>query len=949
MEAPVLPKRVFRFGLFQVDSDGGKLLRAGVPIRLQEQPLRVLCLLLEQPGEIVTREAFQQSLWPEGTYVEFDGSLNAALKRLRFALGDDADNPTFIETVPRRGYRFIAPVSVDAPRDHKTTDHSREQAAPLAATQLSAASRPRVPIHIYVVGGLVLLLLVAAAVLLTHRKPPVFVPIQANTPVPQRKSVAVLGFHNATGNSKDDWLGTAFSEMLSTELATGEKLRLVSGEEVANLHISSPWSPLGTLGPETAARIGTALNSDLLVLGSYTAIGQAQPHLRLDVRLQDTRTGEVLTQVAQTGNSVDLFRITAEIGAKLRERLGVPAISDTQEVGLLASLPSDREAARFYALGLAKLREFDALAAKDLFVQTIAADPEFSLGHAMLARAWGQLGYVQKQKEEARKSLDLSADLPRVDRMQVEGDYYASLPDHEKAESTYRALFELFPDSVEYGLRLAAAQHSAGHRNQAQETISRLRRLPAPASDDPRIDLADQTTLPDNRKAEVFLLLHNAENKASSQGKKLVYAQARLLECVSLVYGEHPDQADASCEDAYNIYRGAGNNLQAADALRMMADQQGGAGHIPQAIATYQRALKILDGMGEHLKTALIMNNMAIAYTDEGDLDRGEHYYRQSKFHFEQGGDKGNAAIALGNIADIFYLRGHLPSAARTYEQLIEINTAMENGDPAYPMYRLADLELTQGQVQHAHGLAVEAVESARSKNTEVAESMNELGEILVAEGDFQGARQQYQAALDIRQNKGRALDAAEDQMSLSEVSLEEGHPDQAESLLRPAIAEFEKDKADPNAASAYTLLSRALLSEEKLDEARVTIQRAAKLSQGSPDPAVKLTIAVQAARVEAALSEKSNSHTALTGTIQKLHLVIDSARRLGYYKVECEARLALAEVKLKTDPDTSRVQLEILEKETHNRGLELFAHRAGLLARTGQRSVSARSSPPAL
>src|SRR5579863_10188250 len=110
MEAPVLPKRVYRFGLFQVDPDGGKLLRQGVPVRLQEQPLRVLCLLLERPREIVTREDLRQSLWPEGTYVEFDGSLNAALKRLRFALGDDADNPIFIETVPRRGYRFIAPV-----------------------------------------------------------------------------------------------------------------------------------------------------------------------------------------------------------------------------------------------------------------------------------------------------------------------------------------------------------------------------------------------------------------------------------------------------------------------------------------------------------------------------------------------------------------------------------------------------------------------------------------------------------------------------------------------------------------------------------------------------------------------------------------------------------------------------------------------------------------------
>jgi DNA-binding winged helix-turn-helix (wHTH) protein len=115
METPVLPKRAYRFGLFQIDPDAARLLRQGVPVRLHEQSLRVLCLLLERGGDIVTREELRQSLWPEGTYVEFEGSLNAILKRLRFALGDDADNPFFIETVPRRGYRFIAPTTNRGP------------------------------------------------------------------------------------------------------------------------------------------------------------------------------------------------------------------------------------------------------------------------------------------------------------------------------------------------------------------------------------------------------------------------------------------------------------------------------------------------------------------------------------------------------------------------------------------------------------------------------------------------------------------------------------------------------------------------------------------------------------------------------------------------------------------------------------------------------------------
>src|SRR5260370_36777357 len=113
MEAPALPKRVYRFGLFEADLESGTLLREGMRVRLQDQPFRLLCLLLERAGHVVAREELRQSLWSTDTCVEFDGSLNAALKRLRFALGDSADNPIFVETLPKRGYRFLAPVAVE--------------------------------------------------------------------------------------------------------------------------------------------------------------------------------------------------------------------------------------------------------------------------------------------------------------------------------------------------------------------------------------------------------------------------------------------------------------------------------------------------------------------------------------------------------------------------------------------------------------------------------------------------------------------------------------------------------------------------------------------------------------------------------------------------------------------------------------------------------------------
>src|SRR6266481_1479801 len=102
---------ILRFGVFEVDVRSGELRKQGVRIKLQEQPFQVLAVLLRRPGEVVTREQLRSQNWPPDTFVDFDNSLNTAINKLREALGDSADNPRFIETLPRRGYRLIAPVT----------------------------------------------------------------------------------------------------------------------------------------------------------------------------------------------------------------------------------------------------------------------------------------------------------------------------------------------------------------------------------------------------------------------------------------------------------------------------------------------------------------------------------------------------------------------------------------------------------------------------------------------------------------------------------------------------------------------------------------------------------------------------------------------------------------------------------------------------------------------
>ena len=116
---------LIRFGIFEVDPPAGELRRKGFKVKLQDQPFQILVVLLERSGEVVTREELQTKLWQADTFVDFERGLNRAINKLREALGDDADSPRFIETLPRRGYRFLAPVETAGTRESETAGKNR--------------------------------------------------------------------------------------------------------------------------------------------------------------------------------------------------------------------------------------------------------------------------------------------------------------------------------------------------------------------------------------------------------------------------------------------------------------------------------------------------------------------------------------------------------------------------------------------------------------------------------------------------------------------------------------------------------------------------------------------------------------------------------------------------------------------------------------------------------
>jgi eukaryotic-like serine/threonine-protein kinase len=761
-----------------------------------------------------------------------------------------------------------------------------------------------------------------------------------------RRSVAVLGFKNLSGKADEAWISTALAEMLSTELAAGEQVRTIPGENIARMKVDLALADADSFGQDSLAKIRNHLGTDLVVVGSYLAMGKTGGgKIRLDFRLQDAAAGETIASVSETGTENELLDLVSRSGTEIRRKLGIGQVSDFESSGVRASLPSNGDAARLYSEGLEQLHVLNTLAARDLLLKAVQADPKHAPTHAALAEAWSALGYDNRAAQEAKRALDLSENLSREERLFVEGRYHEFSREWPKAIEIYRTLTGFFPDNLEYGLRLAASQVAGGSGKDAQATLDGLRSLPAPASDDARVDLAEanaSTAIGDFKRSESAAA--RAVTKGRAQGTQLVVAQARSRQGWAMERLGQSNDAAAALAEAQGLFTTAGDRMGAATALQTTGHVLYDKGSFAEARKAYEDALVVFRTLGNEARVAGSLNNLGNVYYDQGDLFRARQYYEQTIAAYREIDDKAGLAGGLGNLANVLDAMGNLPDSLKMQQAGLAAFREIDNQrGTASTLSNIDNILAEMGDLAGAQEKYTEALELQNRIGYKrgAAFALSGLADVLMQRGDLIKARQKAQDAANIRRDLGEQLNGALSQTQLAKIALEEGHEAEAEGLIRAAVAEFEKEKVLDNQAAAQALLTLIMVKQARVADARKTAEQAITLSRQSGSRLARFDAELASARVLAASGKSAEA-------LQRLEAVLTEAKKYGYLIYEYQARLALGEVEMKSGKtNAGRARLAALEKDATRTGVLLIARKATGMWRTASSPVGHESGLP--
>jgi len=480
----------------------------------------------------------------------------------------------------------------------------------------------------------------------------------------------------------------------------------------------------------------------------------------------------------------------------------------------------DERALEPYARGMERLRQGDALGARAYLEQAASDSPSNPFVYSALAAALAGIGLDKRAEQEAKKALDSSTELGRVEQLEMEARYATMARDWERAIRVYQALFTLFPDDLEYGLSLAFAENRGGQAKQVFTVLKSLRSLPSPLGDDPRIDLTDAQAagaLSDFKRTEEQA--RAAAENAKARGARLLYAKARLLQSGAM---DTSGQIGAEVRaEARNICAQLGDRSCVAAAYRMEANNKAMAGELVAADQIYSATLKIANEIGNRLEQLNALNGFAYTTVREGDLPAAEAYLRRAVAVATEMGAQKSYQMSLG-LADVLAEEGRLAEARNLIADAGKTaNQVSEQNGIAHAQSALAHVLALENRFSEANTKYLAAVATLHAVNDayDLRDTLLDFEDVQLEANDVSNARKSFEEARRLSQRTGEPL-TPELELPFAQLSLAEGRLPDAVAHARSALEWCAKSGRQGDRLRAAAVLMRASLRQHRSADA---------------------------------------------------------------------------------------------------------------------------------
>ena len=427
-------RRMLSFADFTLDLRARELRRNEIRLKLPGQPFAVLAMLLEHPGEVVTREELRSRLWQEETFVDFDHSLNVAINKLRETLCDSAEQPRFIETIPRTGYRFIGPVTEPATRE-KEQDRDGDSARSAKTEEPRTRTDLRTRWRVVVASAAAVSALVLAGYLYFHRAPK----------LTDKDTIVLADFANATGDPVFD---DTLRQGLEVQLEQSPFLGLISDDRIQQMLRLMAKPADARLTPEISREICERTASAAVLDGSIASLGTGYV---LTLRAKDCRGGEVLDdEQVQAPRKEDVLKALGQIATKFRSRVGESlSMLQKHNTPLEEATTSSLNALKAYSTALKIVYSTGSRAAEPLFMRATELDPNFAMAHAWVGRVYDDAGESALSAESTKTAFQLRDRTSDAERLFITASYNMQVTGNmEKAQQTCGAWAATYPRAV---------------------------------------------------------------------------------------------------------------------------------------------------------------------------------------------------------------------------------------------------------------------------------------------------------------------------------------------------------------------------------------------------------------------------------------------------------------------------------------------------------------------